>query len=157
MMICLIYFVGIKGYGVDVFIGILIVFIGYVGNFWNFVINIGNFYNLFIIVMIYLEWIFEMMDVEFDIKDVLNVKKMLLIVGNVDFKDVYFCYEEGVDILKGINFYVDVGELIVFVGLIGVGKMIIINLFSCFYNINFGEILVDGENVEEVMFRLFRF
>ncbi|EAF7317587.1 ABC transporter ATP-binding protein [Listeria monocytogenes] len=156
MTTCLIYFVGIKGYGVDVSTGTLIAFIGYVGNFWNPVINIGNFYNSLITATTYLERIFETMDVEPDIKDVPNAKKMPPIVGNVDFKDVYFRYEEGVDILKGINFHVDAGESIALVGPTGAGKTTIINLLSRFYNINSGEILVDGGNVEEVTLRSLR-
>ncbi|EEO5837886.1 ABC transporter ATP-binding protein [Listeria monocytogenes] len=156
MTTCLIYFVGIKGYGVDVSTGTLIAFIGYVGNFWNPVINIGNFYNSLITATTYLERIFETMDVEPDIKDIPNAKKMPPIVGNVDFKDVYFRYEEGVDILKGINFHVDAGESIALVGPTSAGKTTIINLLSRFYNINSGEILVDGENVEEVTLRSLR-
>ncbi|EKZ7092490.1 ABC transporter ATP-binding protein, partial [Listeria monocytogenes] len=97
--------------------------------------NIGNFYNSLITATTYLERIFETMDVEPDIKDVPNAKKMPPIVGDVDFKDVYFRYEEGVDILKGINFHVDAGESIALVGPTGAGKTTIINLLSRFYNI----------------------
>ncbi|CAM2363577.1 ABC transporter ATP-binding protein [Listeria seeligeri] len=156
MTTCLIYFVGIKGYGVDVSTGTLIAFIGYVGNFWNPVINIGNFYNSLITATTYLERIFETMDVEPDIKDLPNAKKMPQIVGNVDFKNVYFRYEEGHDILKGINFHVDAGESIALVGPTGAGKTTIINLLSRFYDINSGEILVDGENIQDVTLRSLR-
>ncbi|MBC2071418.1 ABC transporter ATP-binding protein [Listeria seeligeri] len=156
MTTCLIYFVGIKGYGVDVSTGTLIAFIGYVGNFWNPVINIGNFYNSLITATTYLERIFETMDVEPDIKDLPNARKMPKIVGNVDFKNVYFRYEEGHDILKGINFHVDAGESIALVGPTGAGKTTIINLLSRFYDINSGEILVDGENIQDVTLRSLR-
>ncbi|MBF2481856.1 ABC transporter ATP-binding protein [Listeria seeligeri] len=156
MTTCLIYFVGIKGYGVDVSTGTLIAFIGYVGNFWNPVINIGNFYNSLITATTYLERIFETMDVEPDIKDLPNARKMPQIVGNVDFKNVYFRYEEGHDILKGINFHVDAGESIALVGPTGAGKTTIINLLSRFYDINSGEILVDGENIQDVTLRSLR-
>ncbi|PZG34181.1 multidrug ABC transporter ATP-binding protein [Listeria ivanovii] len=156
MTTCLIYFVGIKGYGVDVSTGTLIAFIGYVGNFWNPVINIGNFYNSLITATTYLERIFETMDVEPDIKDLPNAKKMPQIIGNVDFKGVYFRYEEGHDILKGVNFHVDAGESIALVGPTGAGKTTIINLLSRFYDINSGEILVDGENIQGVTLRSLR-
>ncbi|EUJ23046.1 ABC transporter [Listeria grandensis FSL F6-0971] len=153
---CLIYFLGIKGFGVEVSTGTLVAFVGYVGNFWNPVINIGNFYNSLITATAYLERIFETMDVEPDIKDLPNARSMPLIKGNVCFDDVRFRYEEGKDILKGISFDVKAGESIALVGPTGAGKTTVINLLSRFYDINGGEISIDGENIAEVTLRSLR-
>ncbi|MBC1473710.1 ABC transporter ATP-binding protein [Listeria grandensis] len=153
---CLIYFLGIKGFGVEVSTGTLVAFVGYVGNFWNPVINIGNFYNSLITATAYLERIFETMDVEPDIKDLPNARSMPLIKGNVRFDDVRFRYEEGKDILKGISFDVKAGESIALVGPTGAGKTTVINLLSRFYDINGGEISIDGENIAEVTLRSLR-
>ncbi|MBC1650101.1 ABC transporter ATP-binding protein [Listeria booriae] len=153
---CLIYFVGIKGLGVEVSTGTLVAFVGYVGNFWNPVINIGNFYNSLITATAYLERIFETMDVEPDIIDVPNARQMPTIKGNVRFDNVYFRYEEGKNILKGISFDVKAGESIALVGPTGAGKTTVINLLSRFYDINVGEISVDGENIAEVKLRSLR-
>ncbi|MBC1234615.1 ABC transporter ATP-binding protein [Listeria booriae] len=153
---CLIYFVGIKGLGVEVSTGTLVAFVGYVGNFWNPVINIGNFYNSLITATAYLERIFETMDVEPDIIDAPNARQMPTIKGNVRFDNVYFRYEEGKNILKGISFDVKAGESIALVGPTGAGKTTVINLLSRFYDINEGEISVDGENIAEVKLRSLR-
>ncbi|MBC2004821.1 ABC transporter ATP-binding protein [Listeria booriae] len=152
----LIYFVGIKGLGVEVSTGTLVAFVGYVGNFWNPVINIGNFYNSLITATAYLERIFETMDVEPDIIDAPNARQMPTIKGNVRFDNVYFRYEEGKNILKGISFDVKAGESIALVGPTGAGKTTVINLLSRFYDINEGEISVDGENIAEVKLRSLR-
>lgn len=153
---CLIYFVGIKGLGVEVSTGTLVAFVGYVGNFWNPVINIGNFYNSLITATAYLERIFETMDVEPDIKDMPNARQMPVIKGNVRFDSVRFRYEEGKDILKGISFDVKAGESIALVGPTGAGKTTVINLLSRFYDINEGKILIDGEDISEVTLRSLR-
>lgn len=69
--------------------------------------------------------------------------------GEVSFKNVWFAYNDDKYVLKNINFSAKKGETIAFVGATGAGKSSIINLLSRFYEINKGEILVDGINIEE--------
>lgn len=69
--------------------------------------------------------------------------------GKVEFKNVWFAYNEENYVLKDINFSVNEGETIAFVGATGAGKSSIINLLSRFYDINKGHISIDGKDVQE--------
>lgn len=69
--------------------------------------------------------------------------------GEVEFKDVWFAYNDEDYVLKNINFKVNEGETIAFVGATGAGKSSIINLLSRFYDINKGQIFIDGMEVHE--------
>jgi ATP-binding cassette subfamily B multidrug efflux pump len=69
--------------------------------------------------------------------------------GEVEFKDVWFAYNEEDYVLKNINFKVNEGETIAFVGATGAGKSSIINLLSRLYDINQGKIFIDGVEVHE--------
>ena len=69
--------------------------------------------------------------------------------GNVEFKNVWFAYNDENWVLRDISFRVSEGETVAFVGATGAGKSSIINLLSRFYDINKGEILVDGVDVKQ--------
>jgi ATP-binding cassette subfamily B multidrug efflux pump len=69
--------------------------------------------------------------------------------GEVEFKNVWFAYNDDNYVLKDINFTVKEGETVAFVGATGAGKSSIINLLSRFYDINRGEIKIDGVEVHE--------
>ena len=144
---CLIYFIGIKKLGVEVSTGTLIAFIGYIKNFWDPVINIGNFYNSLITATAYLERIFETLDVKPEIEDAPDAFVLPPIKGDVTFNHVTFGYETGKEILKDITFHVTPGESIALVGPTGAGKTTVINLLSRFYDIDAGEILIDGVDI----------
>ncbi|CAG4990740.1 putative ABC transporter ATP-binding protein [Dyadobacter sp. CECT 9275] len=69
--------------------------------------------------------------------------------GNVEFRNVWFAYNEEEYVLKDITFKVEEGKTIAFVGATGAGKSSIINLLSRFYDINRGQILIDGVEVHD--------
>lgn len=148
--VAFIYFVGVRGLGVDVSTGVLIAFVGYVNNFWNPIINIGNFYNSLVSGTVYLERIFEMMDVQPDIQDSIEAYEMSPVKGDVVFQDVQFGYKENQTIFEELSFHVKPGETIALVGPTGAGKSTITNLISRFYDIQKGSIKVDGMDIREV-------
>ncbi|MGJ8658392.1 ABC transporter ATP-binding protein [Cellulophaga fucicola] len=71
------------------------------------------------------------------------------IKGDISFKNVHFGYVEGEEVLHGISFDVKAGETVAIVGATGAGKSTIINLLNRFYEINSGQILVDGVDIKD--------
>lgn len=152
----LIYLFGILIFDSSIKVGVLVAFIGYVWRFWAPITNIGNFYNTIINAMAYLERIFETMDEKPLIHDEPNAKILPSIEGHVEFKNVTFMYEEDNPILKNIDMNINSGESIALVGPTGAGKSTIVSLISRFYDINEGEILIDGINIKDVTLKSLR-
>ena len=69
--------------------------------------------------------------------------------GDIEFKEVHFGYNQDEEVIKGISFSVESGQTIALVGATGAGKSTIINLLSRFYEINGGEISIDGISIKE--------
>lgn len=149
-LICM-YYVGIKVLGINAgSVGLLIAFSSYLYSFWQPIANLGNFYNQIITNVAAAERVFEVIDTEPLIQDKPEVKTMPPIVGRVRFKDVSFSYEDGVEVLKNVNFDINPGETIALVGPTGAGKTTIVNLISRFYDVQKGQVLIDNENVTDV-------
>ena len=85
---------------------------------------------------------------EFETMDSLD-DELSDVKGNVKFKDVYFAYDKE-DVLKGIDFEVNNGETIAFVGSTGSGKSTIINLILNFYSPRSGNIYIDNEDIKNI-------
>jgi ATP-binding cassette subfamily B multidrug efflux pump len=67
--------------------------------------------------------------------------------GNIEFKNVWFAYNDENYVLKDVSFSINAGQTVALVGATGAGKSTIINLLSRFYDLNKGEICVDGVNI----------
>lgn len=154
--VALIYLFGILIFDSSIKVGVLVAFIGYVWRFWAPITNIGNFYNTIINAMAYLERIFETMDEKPLIHDKDGATTLPTIEGNVEFRDVTFMYEEDNPILKNININIQSGESIALVGPTGAGKSTIVSLISRFYDINEGQILIDGVDIRDVTLKSLR-
>ena len=131
-------------------LGDLVAFTGYIGMFWQPIMNISQFYNQLVTNMTGAERIFEILDIEPDIKDAVGCSELPELKGEVEFRNVTFSYDESKKVLEDVSFSVKPGETIALVGPTGVGKTTIINLISRFYEAQIGEVLLDGYDVKNV-------
>ena len=134
------------GGGSMVSFGVILAMSQYVGRFWQPITNLANIYNSFINNIAYLERIFETMDEPVVVDDAPNAETLPDISGEVEFRDVTFAYEPGIDILEHVNLHVRAGESIALVGPTGAGKSTVVNLLCRFYNLNGGSILLTGRD-----------
>lgn len=137
-------------------VGVLIAFTAYISRFWAPINTIASFYNSVLTAVSYLERIFETIDEPVEVTDEPDAVDMPQIRGDVVFKNVCFSYEDDVPVLKDINFQVKKGQCIAIVGPTGAGKTTIVNLLSRFYNVDSGQVLVDGIDISKVTLRSLR-
>lgn len=130
--------------------GTLIAFTSYISMFWQPIQNISNFYNQLVTNMSSAERIFEILDIEPDIKNRIDARAIPQIKGDVSFKSVTFGYADDVCVLNNVSFDVKEGTAVALVGSTGAGKTTIVNLISRFYEVTKGEVLIDGYNINNV-------
>lgn len=145
------YFTGVRLIGQEsASVGTLIAFGTYISMFWNPLLNLSNFYNQLITNISGAERIFEIMDIAPDLTDGDNVVPLPEIEGDIVFDHVSFAYDEDSKVLDDVSFHIKPGETIALVGPTGAGKTTIVNLISRFYDIQSGNIFVDGHNLKDV-------
>ena len=151
---CLIYLCGvlwISGTPADMItLGTMTAFIGYAGRFWGPIQNIANLYNQIVVNMTYLERIFEAIDEPTVVNDIKDATVLPPIKGGVEFDNVTFQYDESKVILKDVSFIIKPGETVALVGPTGAGKTTVVSLISRFYDLNGGEIRLDGHDIHGV-------
>lgn len=131
-------------------IGILISFLQYAEMFFRPIRDLSEKYNIMQTAMASSERIFNLMDQKAAIQDPEKPIDLKNVNGNIEFKNVYFAYVKDEFVLKNISFNIRQGEKIAFVGATGAGKTSIINLLCRFYDVQKGEILIDGVNIKDV-------
>ncbi|PKW30147.1 ABC transporter ATP-binding protein [Flavobacterium lindanitolerans] len=127
----------------------------FIGMLYNPLRQIADKFNEMQMGMIAANRVFEVLDMEGHIQDKGKVTAPTF-KGNIDFKNVHFSYTGKEEVLKGINIHVKEGETIAIVGATGAGKSTIINLLNRFYEINGGEILIDGTNIKDFTLKSLR-
>ena len=96
------------------------------------------------------ERVFEILDEKVEIFDAPDAKTLDTFSKNIIYKNVSFQYEQDKPILKNVNIDIEKGQTVAFVGSSGSGKSTIANLILRFYDVNSGEILVDGTNIKNL-------
>ena len=117
--------------------------------------QIADKFNTLQMGMVAARRVFDILDTKSHIDDS-GTKLLSHTNGLIDFNNVRFSYIEGEEIIKGISFAVQPGETVAIVGATGAGKSTIINLLSRFYEINSGEILIDGSNINDYTLKSLR-
>lgn len=94
--------------------------------------------------------VFEVLDSEPEIVDRSDAKRLEPVEGRIAFEDVVFGYDAVRQILKGVSFEVEPGEMIGLVGPSGAGKTTVINLMARFYDAQSGVVRIDGVDVRDL-------
>ncbi len=133
-------------------IGILISFIQYTEMFFRPLRDLAEKYNIMQTAMASSERIFKLLDDKSIIPDPDTPVQLHTIRGEVEYRNVWFAYNDEEYVLRDVSFHVKPGESVALVGATGAGKTSIINLMTRFYDIpvSTGKILVDGIDIRTV-------
>jgi ATP-binding cassette, subfamily B, multidrug efflux pump len=131
-------------------VGGVVAFIQYVERFFQPIRDLSEKYNIMQQAMASSERIFYILDERPTVRDAARPVELGRVRGEIEFRDVWFAYEPGNWVLKGVSFQIDEGEKVAIVGATGAGKTSIISLLSRFYDVQKGQVLVDGVNVRDL-------
>ncbi|MEY2373584.1 ABC transporter ATP-binding protein [Lysinibacillus capsici] len=137
-------------------VGIIAAFVTYTRQFFRPLNQLSNLLNTFQSAIAGAERVFEILDEPSEVADKPNAIKTASLKGDVVFKQVSFSYESNKPVLKNIDFHAKAGETFALVGPTGSGKTTIINLLTRFYDVDQGEILIDGHNIEHYQMETIR-
>lgn len=154
-VLCLFYLSG-KSYidntsflGQTINAGTLVSFYMYINKFYNPIQNLAEQFNRLQSAMASAEKIFTIMDMEPEVQDSEGAIEADHLKGEIEFKNVWFAYEGEEWILKDVSFHVNPRETVAFVGATGSGKTTILALVCRNYDIQKGQILIDGRDIKD--------
>lgn len=136
--------------------GELVAFMGYVHMFYMPIRQITRMFTTMQSAMAASERIFEIIDTHPAVEESPDAVELPTIVGNVEYKDTSFAYDEDEYVLHNISLVAKPGQTIAIVGPTGAGKSTIVNLLARLYNLEEGSITIDGHNINDVTLRSLR-
>lgn len=154
--LCLFYF-GAKGYIKDItYFGqvidssIMVSFYMYISRFFNPIQTLAEQFDMLQRSFAAAEKIFTIMDMEPEVADEPDAMELSELRGEIEFRDVWFCYKPDEWVLKGVSFHVEPKQTVAFVGSTGSGKTTILGLICRNYDIQKGQILIDGIDIRKI-------
>ena len=130
--------------------GVLLAFIRYAERFFWPVRELSEKYTIFQNAMASSERIFQLLDTQPTVVSTVPKSGSKDLKGEIEFRNVWFAYNDDDYVLRDVSFKVKPGEKVALVGHTGAGKTSIINLLCRFYDINKGQILIDGVDIQEM-------
>ncbi len=128
----------------------LVSFYMFISKFFNPIQSLAEQFNWMQSAFASAEKIFTILDMKPEIVDEPDAIELDRVEGNIEFKNVWFAYKEGEWVLKDVSFKVDAKQTVAFVGSTGSGKTTILSLICRNYDIQKGEILIDGINIKKI-------
>jgi ATP-binding cassette subfamily B multidrug efflux pump len=143
-----IWFAGVKGNKYQIGLGDITFFVMMVNMLFRPIRMLADRLNTLQMGIVSAERVFVVLDTNEKINNT-GERIFKHVQNEIRFKDVWFAYKEEEHVLKGLNFSIGAGETLALVGATGAGKTSVINLLNRFYEINKGEIDIDGTNVRD--------
>lgn len=137
-------------FNINLEIGVIYIFITYLKQIFEPIQRIVENFETIQEAVVSINKIYDILDHKEYLEDFKKGKNLDKVNGKIEFKNVWFAYEGENWILKNVSFVINPGESIAFVGRTGSGKTTIINLINRFYEIQKGEILLDGINIKDI-------
>lgn len=131
-------------------IGVLFAFIQFTEMFFRPIRDLSEKYNIMQTAMASSERIFKLLDNQTFIKNPDEPVELKTVQGRIEFKNVWFAYEDENYVLKDVSFTINPGESVAIVGHTGAGKSTLINILTRFYDIQKGSILLDGIDIRKL-------
>ncbi len=131
-------------------LGVLFAFINYTEQFYRPIFDLSEKFNILQSAMASAERIFMLFDTDDFINEIDTPVTLEPFKGEIEFKNVWFSYEPDNWVLKDVSFKVSPGDTVAFVGATGSGKTTIISLLNRFYDIQKGQILIDGHDIQNL-------
>ena len=130
--------------------GTVVTFYMYINKFFNPIQALAEQFNWLQSAMASAEKIFTVFDMVPEIQDSPDAVEPEEIRGEIEFRNVWFSYIPDEWVLKGVSFKVEAGQTVAFVGATGSGKTTILSLICRHYDIQKGQILIDGRDIKEI-------